>query len=232
MKLYLAYGANTNFPQMAVRCPAAKYVCNLTLGEHRLVFRGVADVVSAKGRSVETAAWLITEACELALDRFEGFPQLYVKKYVNVQLNGRTHRAMFYVMRNPAERGESQPYSSYESCLREGYTNCGMDTAQIDRAMAEVTAWQKTARSKASKQSSGGSKWKPTAKTPSGSHWSDPSWGTLPLVIRNQAPVGLGRLETQAEKERRLQREQDTRLSAQEEAYFRSLSYTYARKDD
>jgi gamma-glutamylcyclotransferase (GGCT)/AIG2-like uncharacterized protein YtfP len=140
MKLYLAYGANTNKPHMDVRCPDAKYVCNVTLHHHRLAFRGVADVVPQRGARVVCALWLISPQDEAALDRFEGFPYSYVKRYVTMNLNGRRHRAMFYVMRN--RRYESEPSVGYEQCLREGYAQCGMPIGQIDAAIKRAVAWR------------------------------------------------------------------------------------------
>lgn len=133
MKAYLAYGANTNFTNMAERCPGAQYICNVTLNHFRMVFRGVADLVPSRGSKVICALWVITPENEAALDRFEGFPRTYVKRYVTMRLNGVRHRVMFYVMR--AQRGECEPSEKYEACLREGYADCGMPIAQIDNAI-------------------------------------------------------------------------------------------------
>lgn len=154
MKLYFAYGANTNLAQMARRCPSARYVCNVTLRNHQLVFRGVADVVPARDKTVRGALWLITPACEQALDGFEGFPLLYVKRYVTVRIAGKRRRIMFYVMRN--RRYEGLPSASYEECLRTGYGDCGMPEAQIDDAIQRaarsaskarrVSSWDKGAQ--------------------------------------------------------------------------------------
>lgn len=133
MKAYLAYGANTNFAQMNVRCPGAIYVCNVNLNNFRLTFRGVADVVPHKGSKAVCALWLITPENEAALDGFEGFPRFYVKRYATLRLNGKRHRVMFYVMRSP--QGQCEPSESYEACLRAGYADCGMPEKQIDEAI-------------------------------------------------------------------------------------------------
>lgn len=139
MKLYLAYGANTNFENMAARCPEARYVGNITLPGHRLVFRGVADVTAAKGKSVACALWAISPKDEESLDRFEGYPNLYLKRYFNIFLLGRRHRVMMYVMRT--RRYEAQPSERYEATLRKGYADCGMDAAQIDQAIRDAKWW-------------------------------------------------------------------------------------------
>lgn len=144
MKLYLAYGANTNHRSMAGRCPDAKYICNMTLHHHRLVFRGVADVVAVRGARAVCALWAISAKDEEALDRFEGYPHLYVKKYVNMLFRGRKHRVMFYVMRD--RKYEAVPSDIYEACLREGYTECGMPLAQIDNAIERAKEYAATHR--------------------------------------------------------------------------------------
>ena len=143
MKLYLAYGANTNLSHMKVRCPQAKYVCNITLNHHHLVFRGVADVIPVRGGRVECAMWLITPKDEEALDRFEGFPSFYVKKYVRVRIKDRWSRVMLYVMRNQKDRAQSEGYGSYVETLRAGYRDCGLPLTQIDRAQQRVKEWER-----------------------------------------------------------------------------------------
>lgn len=138
-KLYFAYGANTNLASMQRRCPTARYVCNLTLHHHQLVFKRVADVVMKRGAKVEGALWVITPEDEKSLDRFEGFPNTYVKKYVTVMIEGRKHRVMFYVIR-PYRRQEL-PSVTYESTLRTGYADCGLPEKQIDRAIERAERW-------------------------------------------------------------------------------------------
>lgn len=133
--LYFAYGANTNVGAMANRCPLAKPHSSMKLRGHKLVFRGVADVVPAKGSMVEGALWWITPQCERALDSFEGFPTFYGKQYGKVTLDGVEHIVMFYTMVEDGPR--SPPYNSYERTLREGYDQFGLPQSQIDAAIAE-----------------------------------------------------------------------------------------------
>jgi gamma-glutamylcyclotransferase (GGCT)/AIG2-like uncharacterized protein YtfP len=136
-KLYAAYGANCHREHMATRCSAAKPVGRAKLYGHRLAFRGVADVVKTLGAIVHVALWEITDECERALDRFEGFPHLYVKRTAMIKINGRAERVMFYVMRK--NDGEfSPPPKSYENTLRAGYAHFGMLVAQIDDAIAHA----------------------------------------------------------------------------------------------
>lgn len=142
---YLAYGANTNFPAMAQRCPRAVYVGNVMLPNLKMVFRGVADVVDAKESktNVHLALWSITKTDEDALDKFEGFPHFYVKRYFEIEDEGEKVKAMMYVMRSP-NRFQSLPSEWYERCLREGYEQCGLPVEQIDTAIARVIRREQT----------------------------------------------------------------------------------------
>lgn len=135
--LYFAYGANTNLGSMERRCPAARPLCALRLKDYKLMFRGVADVVPAKGAEVFGALWRITPACERALDRFEGFPRLYTKSYASAVIGGVEVDVMFYVMNGSTDHVPPSHY--YEATLREGYADFDLPAAQLDDAIAEAT---------------------------------------------------------------------------------------------
>ena len=136
-KLYAAYGANTHLESMAHRCPDARPIAAIVLYDWKLVFRGVADLVEAPGEKACCALWEITDEDERALDRFEGFPNLYVKREFEIVKDGEVLTGMFYVMRDA--RGTAPPPRYYEETLRAGYEDFGMNTAQIDRAIREAT---------------------------------------------------------------------------------------------
>lgn len=140
-QLYLAYGANTNLSSMAQRCPRARYIGPAELLDHTLVFRGVADVVRQPGAKVAVAMWDISMACEMALDKFEGVPTLYRKAYAEIELDGRSRDALFYVMVN--RHDEAPAYGSYERLLRIGYAETGLPLSQIDRAMRRAAKHQR-----------------------------------------------------------------------------------------
>ena len=78
---YFAYGSNMNHKHMKMRCPKSEYVGKFTLQGYELVFRGVADVQPCVGKSVPGGLFKITPECETALDFYEGYPNLYTKKY-------------------------------------------------------------------------------------------------------------------------------------------------------
>ena len=109
-KLYIAYGSNLNLPQMAVRCPTATVKGSGEIKGYELLFRGVATVEPKEGGSVPVLLWDISPRDEAALDRYEGWPHLYRKEMMDVEMEGKTVSAMVYVMNDgrslslPSER--------------------------------------------------------------------------------------------------------------------------------
>ena len=105
LTLYFAYGANLNLDGMAYRCPGFKPISPAVLPDYRFVFKGVADVEPAPGEDVYGALYLLTPDHMKALDRFEGYPNLYIKKEALVRvLDGLSPQhfttAAIYIMRN------------------------------------------------------------------------------------------------------------------------------------
>jgi len=141
--LMLAYGANTNLSHMARRCPNSVYVGNAVVRNYRLIFRTVADVIEAKGNKLHVAVWAITPEDEATLDRFEGVPHMYVKRYISLRMpNGSRHKALCYMMRGPRS-DRMEPPQGYEETLREGYRDCGMPGEQIDIAIRDAVESQR-----------------------------------------------------------------------------------------
>jgi hypothetical protein len=123
---------NTNIDQMAYRCPAAVSLGRYDLPDHRLVFRGVADVVYSQGDTLQTVLWDITRNCEEALDILEGYPHLYDKKEVPIEFMNINDYAMIYYMVNPYV--PSHPSITYQEMLKEGYYDHSLDLEQIYNA--------------------------------------------------------------------------------------------------
>ena len=80
--------------------------------------------------------WEITPEDEKALDRYEGYPHLYRKEMIPVFFEGKTLRAMAYVM------NERYPYTvpsrGYESIIAEGYRDMGVPRRILDKAIQET----------------------------------------------------------------------------------------------
>ncbi len=139
---YLAYGSNLSVKQMAARCPEAKIIGKAMLKDYRLVFRTHANVEKCKGSKVPVIIWDISETDEKSLDRYEGYPRYYTKKFVEVRmtnLEGKKPKkisAMVYVMNNKQKK--APPSWDYYGIIAEGYHNFGFDDTFLLEALAEV----------------------------------------------------------------------------------------------
>lgn len=142
MTLYFAYGANMNIRAMNHRCPAAEPIGKFTLLDSVLLFRGVADCIYRKDVVCIGALWRITDACERALDRFEGIAGgFYRKEYVEIEGHPEP-QMMLYVMNST---GIFPPSQTYAETIRQGYRDFKIPVKQLDDAIAE--AWDKKAPS-------------------------------------------------------------------------------------
>ena len=129
--IYLAYGSNLHIEQMQRRCPTAEVLGTSTLHGYRLVFNGVATIEPDPDRSVPVLLWDIKPADEIPLDRYEGYPRLYRRETVQVELDGKTVDAMAYIM-NP--KGIAPPSPYYYDVIRKGYEMNGLDIAVLEQA--------------------------------------------------------------------------------------------------
>ena len=137
MKYYLAYGSNLNKRQMKHRCPDAVPVGTVTVKDYELVFRYVATIEPKPGAEVPCAIWKISKADEISLDRYEGYPRLYVKQDFRVEVNGKKITAMAYVMTNGI-RPIIPPCTAYLRTIMEGYEDFGLDDRALITAAARV----------------------------------------------------------------------------------------------
>lgn len=147
-KLYLAYGSNLNREQMAARCPTARVIGMSVLKDYRLLFRGphagaVATVEPYKGGSVPVLVWELTPTDEAALDRYEGWPFLYGKETVKVKLDGKSVKAMVYIMNGGRPLG--QPSCYYYSVILKGYKEAGFDLGILRQATEDSMEMEETA---------------------------------------------------------------------------------------
>ena len=129
--IYLAYGSNLHIGQMQFRCRTAEVLGTSKLHGYRLVFNGVATIEPDPDRSVPVLLWDIKPADEIPLDRYEGYPRLYRRETVQVELDGRTVDAMVYIM-NP--KGIAPPSTYYYNVIRKGYEMNGLDIAVLEQA--------------------------------------------------------------------------------------------------
>ena len=138
---YVAYGSNMSVEQMARRCPGAKIVGTGVIEGWQLLFRGrpySAVATVEKGRwneKVQVLVWEINRSHEMALDIYEGFPKLYTKVSIPVQLDSGEiiDEAMAYVIDPTLEFGAPSEY--YFGVIRDAYLDFGMDVKKLKRAV-------------------------------------------------------------------------------------------------
>ena len=127
--LYMAYGMNTNRDAMKVRCPAAEPLGGFYLPEHRVVFRGVADIIRDRDSVAPVVLWSITPACLRALDYLEGYPRLYTRE----QINGG-----WWIYKMNRKDRFAEPSAAYYRMIEEGYRDFGLDDWHLRAAAAEA----------------------------------------------------------------------------------------------
>ena len=141
MKLYIAYGSNTNHEFMASRCPDSEFIAKTVIKNYRLEFHGTEGnsyltIVPDDSSEVEAAVWMISEADETALDNYESFPEFYHKEMLDISLNVTPTQALVYIMNEGASK--AIPSESYFNCVLDGYLDSGINTDQLFEAMIDT----------------------------------------------------------------------------------------------
>ena len=144
IKLYFAYGMNTNREEMAYRCPTAVPLGKAVLSGYRFEFKSFATIVPSPKEQVEGVLWTITDTDESALDVLEGYPEFYDKKTVSVEHDNQSYIAMTYIM-GPREQGYA-PSDGYYSMVSEGYQSFGLSQRQLldakNRSIKEIIIYE------------------------------------------------------------------------------------------
>lgn len=140
-KLYAAYGSNMNLQQMSFRCPDATVIGTGIIKDYKLTFRGsnrgVANIEQCQGRMVPVVLWEITGACEEELDRYEGYPHLYEKETLEVEVDGNVEEAMVYVMAKKYRTMPAIPTGYYLGTIVDGYADNDIDLKPLETAHLE-----------------------------------------------------------------------------------------------
>lgn len=139
-KIYIAYGSNLNIRQMKHRCPNAKIIGKYILEDYKLEFRGVANIIKKKGEKVPIGLWEITNECEKALDIYEGYPKLYRKEYIKLNIDGKEEVGMVYVMNY---RTIAPPSELYYNVIQQGYKDFKISNTALRRALIESIRYTK-----------------------------------------------------------------------------------------
>jgi cation transport regulator ChaC len=137
--LYFAYGSNMERVQFKRLCLKATFVASAALSDYELTFSGnspmwgggVATIREKPGKQVEGVAWEISEAERKALDEYEGYPGLYVRKEIQVRTrSGKALAAFAYIMEDPGR--EMPPSKRYKQLLISGAEEHGLSDEYID----------------------------------------------------------------------------------------------------
>ena len=139
MDIYAAYGSNMNLVQMKKRCPKAQVIGKGELLGYKLTFRGkgtgYANIEVSDCGSVPIVLWSITDECERALDRYEGYPTLYTKELVTIATADGEQTAMLYIMTKQYKDMPVMPSERYFEIVRQGYQDNGINTASLLKAL-------------------------------------------------------------------------------------------------
>lgn len=121
---------------MAYRCPNSNIVGTTMLNGYELQFKGVATIEENKNAQTPVLIWLIPPEDEKTLDIYEGYPNLYRKENVEIQIGDEVHQSMVYIMNgnNPL----SVPSEAYYNCIEQGYLDNGLDIEYLEQALEEA----------------------------------------------------------------------------------------------
>lgn len=147
-KYYLAYGSNLSLERMKSRCPNAVPFGITMIPGYRLLFKksksgSYATVEQDANCSVPALVYKISEYDETLLNRYEGFPKYYYKRYFTLPVTrldtGKRMKekkyCMAYVMHE--ERNLGEPGMDYFQLLDEGYETWGFDACRLDKALSD-----------------------------------------------------------------------------------------------
>ena len=130
---YFAYGSNLSERQMKQRCPGAKRLFSARLPNYRLIFTGgsrtrnggTATIRLQKGEQVLGGIYELDERSLLALDKHEGYPDVYDRMNVIVFNDfGDAVDVVTYFKKGRAV--EEPPAPEYLKLIREGYRDWGL----------------------------------------------------------------------------------------------------------
>ncbi len=125
--LYFAYGSNLSHAQMDSRCPGHRPLRRHTLPGFWLVLRGAANIEEAPGEHIEGAIYEISEEHERVLNRFEGVPTVYDRRWFEAEEGP----VLYYQMVEPHF---IPPRESYVETIEAGYRDWNLPVDGLERA--------------------------------------------------------------------------------------------------
>ena len=145
---YLAYGSNLSIERMRGRCPDAVVVGRTQIPGYRLLFKKsqsgfYATIEQDANCAVPVLVYMISDYDEALLDRCEGYPRHYYKRYFQLPIHtldgrrsrGKIRKCMAYVLHE--DRLLGKPAMEYFDLLHEGYEKWGFDASILEKALAD-----------------------------------------------------------------------------------------------
>lgn len=143
---YLAYGSNLYLEQMYKRCPNCKLIGKSILKDYRISYKGECDgrgyltIEPCPGMELPVGVFDLTIEDVMALNKYEGYPQVYSKINVNVEVNGIIYNAFIYVMNDGFNY--SLPSSGYERICMQGYEDFNFNPEYLNEAVVYTLSKQ------------------------------------------------------------------------------------------
>lgn len=131
-----------NLEQMSHRCPSAKKIRVGKAEGYELLFKGTpknayATIEPREEATVDVLLWNIEDQDERNLDIYEGYPRLYTKEMIPVQLeDGSRTEAMAYIMNPKMLLG--LPSMPYFRTILQGYLENGLDERNLIQAVGNT----------------------------------------------------------------------------------------------
>lgn len=145
---YLAYGSNLSIERMRGRCPDAEVIGRAQIPGYRLLFKKsqsgfYATIEQDANCAVPVLVYMISDYDEALLDRCEGYPRHYYKRYFQLPIHtldgrrsrGKIRKCMAYVLHE--DRLLGKPAMEYFDLLHEGYEKWGFDASILQKALAD-----------------------------------------------------------------------------------------------
>jgi gamma-glutamylcyclotransferase (GGCT)/AIG2-like uncharacterized protein YtfP len=152
-KLYFGYGSNLHIRQMKRRCRDSVPVIAGSLPGKLLSFSNVLTIEPHEKESVVGGLYEVSFSDEKALDRYEGYPRTYSKRYTHITLNGERRTVFYYVLNQPYTW--SAPAGYYYAIVEQGYKDWGLDLKLLQDSYKRAKAADKKARTWYNKQPRG-----------------------------------------------------------------------------
>lgn len=139
---YLAYGSNLNLYQMNFRCPSSKVIGSTILRDYRLVYKGTDDnfayltIEKHECSKVPLGLFELSDIDILSLDQYEGYPELYSKKYMPIKVGNKINYALIYIMNDGYDY--HIPDIDYISTCIDGYNDFGFDMNILNNALQDT----------------------------------------------------------------------------------------------